>query len=291
MSLVTASRAAVATLLLVSLGACSGDQPAEDLPAPSLSATVTQYRPDEGTRRISVEVTNTDAEPVRVSGVALRTSAFEPLATTGKDTVFEPGQTIALVTTYGDPRCGHGDTATDAVAALTLTGETGQGTVEVPVARAGQTLLNRLHRVECQQATLDEVASVRLQSDWRRVESDGLPYLRGSLLLRRAPGSPSGVGVSVTATAGSVLLDLRPVRPRRPVGRLEPGQASARIPVLLGSSMRCDGHALGGSTQTFLLSAFVRRDGAPQQRVLLIPDAATQRRALRVVHEVCVEPG
>lgn len=286
-------RTAVAALILVAFAGCEDDDPRTDAGmAPSLTATVTQYRPDEGTRRISVEVTNSGTVTVHVSGVALSTSAFEPVSATAKGTEFAPGQTIALVTTYGDPRCEADATTTDAVAVLTLAGATAPTTLEVPVARTGQDVLERLHHAECQQAALDAVADVRLLPEWRRVRVDGDPYLRGTLLLRRPGGHPSAGGVTVTATRGSVLLELRPVRRGRPVGRLDPGEATERIPVLLGSANRCDAHALGGSTQTFLLSAFVRRDGGPQQRVLLIPDAATKRRALRVLDAVCgADPG
>ncbi len=287
-------RAAAVVPLLAVVGGCDDDaNPAPvEIRTPSLSTTVLQYRPDEGTRRISIEVTNVDESQVRVVGVTLHTSAFQPLPATPKDTVFAPGQTIALATTYGDPRCRADDTTTDAVAVMTLSQPTGTMTTDVPVSEAGQAWLSRLHRSECQQAALDAVVDVELPQAWRRVVVDGYPYLRGALTLRRTPDAPAAAAVTVTATRGSVLLDLRPVRPGRPVGELAPGQAVETIPVLLGSSQRCDAHALGGSTQTFLLSAFVRRQGEPQQRVVLIPDATAKRKVLRVVAAACdVTPG
>jgi len=84
-----------------------------------------------------------------------------------------------------------------------------------------------------------------------------------------------------------LLIELRPARAGHPVARLSGDEMSERIPVRLGSSGRCDAHALGGSTQTFLLSAFVRRASQPQQRVLLIPGPHSRRHLLRVVTLGC----
>lgn len=79
----------------------------------------------------------------------------------------------------------------------------------------------------------------------------------------------------------------------RPVDRLLdlPADADRAVtPVLLGSNGRCDAHGLGGSTQTFLLSAFVRLGNGPEQRVLLTPPGPVQRRVLEVVDRACGTP-
>ena len=268
---------------------CDDDSRASRAETPSLTATVIQYRPDEGTRRLSVEVTNTSDVPVRVTAVQLRTAAFVTVPATDKDATFAAGQTIALATTYGDPRCGSVAEAalSEATAVLAVAGADGTTTVEVPVAGPGRAVLGRLHRYECDRAALEEVADVRLLSRWRRVEVDGLPYLRGTLLLERRDGDSAGEPVTVTSLSGSVLLELRPAHPGRPVATLDADEPSERVPVLFGSNLRCDAHALGGSTQTFLLSAYVRRGEAAGQRVLLVPDKATRRQVLDVVDQAC----
>ncbi|HZG97964.1 MAG TPA: hypothetical protein VEY14_06850, partial [Nocardioidaceae bacterium] len=61
----------------------------------------------------------------------------------------------------------------------------------------------------------------------------------------------------------------------------------AVTPVLLGSTGRCDAHALGGSTQTFLLSAYVILGDAAEQRVVLTPPPSVQDQVLRVVDRAC----
>ena len=282
-------RFAYAVVLSLLAWGCD-DEPAVRRPdQPSLVATVIQYRPDEGTRRISVEVTNTDEAPVRVTAVQLRTPAFASVPATDKNATFAVGQTIALATQYGDPRCGTAAEAgvSEAAAVLSVAGTGATTTVEVPVAASGLALLRRLHHAECQQAALDKVADVRLLSRWRRVEVDGVPYLRGTLLLERRPGDSTREPVTVRSLIGSVLLDLRPVHAGRPVATLDADESSERVPVLFGSNLRCDAHALGGSTTTFLLSAFVRRGDAAGQRVLLIPERAARRQVLDVVADAC----
>jgi hypothetical protein len=57
--------------------------------------------------------------------------------------------------------------------------------------------------------------------------------------------------------------------------------------VLLGSVHRCDAHALGQSSQTFLISAYVRLDGHPTQRVVLPLTTAEKELLNGVVKRDC----
>lgn len=283
--------AAVALLLLVPVVACDEKPAVDDAPdplTPALVATVIQYRPDEGTRRISIEVTNTSTTPVRVVAVQLDTDGFARVPSTAKDASFAPGQTIGLVTGYGDPRCAREGAIANAVAVLTLAGDSAAPrTVATPVSATGQAVLARLHRAECEQAALDDIAEVRLLPRLRGPEDGGTAVLRGVLLLRRPVSASGSRPLTVTSLQGSLLIELRPARAGHPVARLSGDEMSERVPVRLGSSGRCDAHALGGSTQTFLLSAFVRRASQPQQRVLLIPGPHSRRQLLRVVTLGC----
>jgi hypothetical protein len=107
------------------------------------------------------------------------------------------------------------------------------------------------------------------------------PSLRGRLVMARRQ---AGQAVELRSLGGSVLIDLRPAGD---LVDLDVGAERAVTPVLLSSSGRCDAHALGGSTQTFLLSAYVRLGDAPEQRVVLTPPPAVQSRMLRVVDRAC----
>ena len=101
--------------------------------------------------------------------------------------------------------------------------------------------------------------------------------------------SPTLTGVvRLVDLGGSVLLDLVPRDgPSALPGRLGPGSAATAFPVLLGSAHRCDAHARGQSSQTFLISAYVRRDAAPTQRVVLPLSPAERDRLLAVVDRDC----
>jgi hypothetical protein len=109
-------------------------------------------------------------------------------------------------------------------------------------------------------------------------------WLPGTLEVGHHPGQPQ---VTVVDLGGSVLLDLR----TRQKGLLPVSTADPRvgrgIPVLIGSTHRCDAHALGQSSQTFLISAYVRVAGSPTQRVILIPDKADKARIQSVIDRVC----
>ena len=55
----------------------------------------------------------------------------------------------------------------------------------------------------------------------------------------------------------------------------------------MGSAHRCDPHALGQSSQTFLVSAYVRLEGRPTQRVVLPLSTAERGRLTAVLNRDC----
>jgi hypothetical protein len=243
-------------------------------PRPRLAVSVQQQRPDEGTRTVGVDTTNRTTAPVHVSAVRLSGGGLDG-PTTRLDTDLQPGLTVALRTPYGRPRCDDRD---DAVTAhLRIDGRT----LTYPVDAEGQAEVRRLLDYACQAITLARTADVRLAGPYRVVVADERPMLRGRLVVDRR--SPTG-SVDVRSLDGSVLLDLVALRP---LADLPLGADRAATPILLGSSGRCDAHALGGSTQTFLLSAFVRLDKAPEQRVILTPPRPVQGRVLELVDRAC----
>jgi hypothetical protein len=250
--------------------AATGTRPA----APQLRVTVQQQRVDATTRIVGVNTTNRGTAPVHVSAVRL-TGGGLPGRVTPLDTDLQPGLTVALRGSYGRPHCG--DRSTPVTAHLKI----GGAWIDYPVNRAGQQEVRRLLDTDCAAITLARTADVRLTGPYRSVTVRGAPYLRGELLISRR--SAAGA-VDLRSLAGSVLVDLRPVDQ---LEDLPAGKGEAVTPVLLGSTGRCDPHGLGQATQTFLLSAYVRLAGSPEQRVVLTPPRAVQNRVLRVVDKAC----
>lgn len=269
-------RTAVRTAAVLATGllACDGSQDvAQRAPAPEVSVTVLQQRVDEATRTVGVETTNRGKRPVHVSSVRLSGGGLDA-PTTPLDTDLQPGLTVALRTSYGRPDCD--DRNDPVVAALEIDGRV----VELPVDTDGQKEVDRLLDVDCADQTLAATAAIRLSGPYRTV-GDANPHLRGRLVLQRRGPGPA---VDVRSLGGSVLIDLRPVGELADLGS---GADRAVTPVLLGSTGRCDAHALGGSTQTFLLGVYVTLGDAPEQRVVLTPPPSVQNRVLRVVDRAC----
>ncbi len=87
---------------------------------------------------------------------------------------------------------------------------------------------------------------------------------------------------------GSVLLELLPRGGRAALpGVLAPDREELSFPVLMGSAHRCDPHALGQSSQTFLVSAYVRLEGRPTQRVVLPLSTAERGRLAAIINRDC----
>jgi hypothetical protein len=267
--------------------ACSGgdDDPVTDTgEPPAFTVSLTQARWDYGTPEVGVRVTNTGDTSFTVENVQLVWPGLPESPETPKDTEFPPGHTIDLVTTLGAPDCTGYPTPEfeRPTARLQIIG------IEQPVTATlddhGVDWLQRLYDGACEEEALRAVADVRLSDDWTRIEVDDIPYLRGWIELARNSGDEP---VTVTSMLGSVLLSFEPIRSGQPVGTLDGGEQLQRIPVRIGSASRCDGHALGGSTQTFVFNVYVRRGTAPEQEVILVPDQDTQREALAVVRDTC----
>lgn len=276
-------RVAVAAVMLCSAIACTSSDDEDEFQAPAMSVSLIQRRSTEGSRTVAVTVTNTGDSAFTVESVRVTWSVLPTAPTTPAGTEFPPGRTLDLFTTYGRPNCAdYPDLPEDRPAAeLTLAGN---HVVTRPLDAHGLGWLRRLYRVACEEALLRAAAQVRFLGPWTRIEHDSLPYLRGRLAVDRIGGHQP---VTVTSVFGSVLLSFDPMEPRRPVAVLKGDQAALRIPVRIGSSGRCDKHALGGSTQTYLLSVYVRRGDGPVQRLILTPDAPTRDRILHVVHDAC----
>jgi hypothetical protein len=252
--------------------------------APEMTVSLSQPRSAEGSRKVGIQVTNTGDTTFTIETVRLVWPRLPNAPASPAGTEFPPGWTLDLFTYYGDPDCSDYPSPSASPAAAELRFADTGVTVTRRLDAHGQAWLDRLYAAECEEAALRDAAQVRLSDTWTRIEVGGKPYLRGWIALDRAGGVEP---VTVTSVFGSVLLSFNPMRPGRPVAVLTSRQTALRIPVRIGSSNRCDKHALSGSTQTYLLSVFVRRGDAPVQRLILVPDARTRDRILHVVHDAC----
>jgi hypothetical protein len=278
---------AVATLLLCAGGALpagctsSADQPpggATGHPL-QLDASVAQFRFSEGTRDLSAGITNMGDRTIRVSAATISWEGFAFPTVPIPDPETLPGNTAAFTIAYGAPRCDRPPQGRPTMVAV-IDGRNRT----LPLRVEDPHLLDRLHAKACAAARLDRAAAVSLHWGRRPVHVDGELWLPGTLEVAHHPGQPQ---VTVVDLGGSVLLDLR----THAKGLLPISTADHRvgrgIPVLIGSTHRCDAHALGQSSQTFLISAYVRVQGSPTQRVILLPDKADTARIQAVIDRVC----
>lgn len=249
-----------------------------------MHASLVQQRIDEGTDRIDIRLTNRGRTAVRVRQAQISWSGVSG-SPAARGTDYDPGRTIDLQTAYGRAVCGPEPTGdVDVVVRL------GDNTpLRLPVDRHGSALLRRLYDRECGLQDLASIADISLSPTFERSES-GLDRLQGSLVLRRTPGSRAGDRreISVEGVFGSVLLSFTYDGEGRLPQVLEAGAGVLEVPVALGSSNRCDPHALGQSTQTFLLSAYLRIDDDRPRRVILVPGKVLQRQVTALIDRVCL---
>jgi len=264
----------------MAVSACSGDSERHRERAPvALGASFVQQRWHEHTDRADVRVTNLGEDDVVVTGVGVSWPGFPGHDVFASDATFFGGQTIDLAMTLPAPDC-----TADASAPVMALVETEGRLHTMDVDDAGTRAIRSIWRSECAAARLAAVADLAWGETWRVVSDRGEPKLQGSLeLTRRSDASR----VAITGLLGSVLLDLEPVHDRRPLLRLATDQDHASLPVALGSNGRCDAHALGGSTQTFLLRVDVQLGRAEPQQITMTPDRRTRAAVLDVVRAAC----
>jgi hypothetical protein len=251
------------------------------VPSRQLDASIAQFRFDEGTRRLKAGVTNRGDRPVSVTAATID---WPPLAFPQvrlPAAPVPPGQTAAFTISYGAARCGRPVGAAPVLVA-TIDGATRR--LPLHVDQPGQ--LQRLQADACAQQRLSATASVELQLGTRTERIAGEEYLPADLVLRRRAGTTARV--QVIDLGGSVLIELRPRGGAAALpDELAAGRHELRFPVLFGSGHRCDGHALGQSSQTFLMSAYLRLADRPVQRVILPLTSAERGRLYGVVHRDC----
>jgi hypothetical protein len=279
------SRELITTLaLLACVAACSADPAPRASPAPErlrLDASVAQFRFDEGTRNLKAGVTNNSDREIRVSEATIAWDglAFPTVPVTGGAVL--PGQTAAFTIAYGAPECSR-PPATRPTLLAVVDGRA----LRLPLRVEDPGLLLRLHAKACAEQLLDDAASVELRLATSTETIRGAEYLPGNLVLRHRPGAREPV--RIVDLGGSVLLDLVPRGGRSALpGVLAPDRETLTFPVLMGSAHRCDAHARGQSSQTFLISAYVRLEDRPTQRVVLPLSTAERERLTEMMDRDC----
>ena len=104
--------------------------------------------------------------------------------------------------------------------------------------------------------------------------------LRGTLVLTRRQGDEP---IAVTQVEGSVLFDLSTVGN----AVLASGAQRAVVPIEVGTGGRCDPHARGQSTQTFLFRAFFMLGDSDPVGRLVVPTRRQQARLLAFLDQAC----
>ena len=277
--------ATLALLVGTCLAGCTSDPespPAvEQVPAARLDASVAQFRFDEGTRNLRAGVTNNSDRDIRVTSATIVWDGFAFPDVPITDDLVKPGLTAAFQIAYGHPRCDHEPSGPPALEAV-IDGRTRR----LPLRVEDPGLLVRLRDRACAVERLAAAATVRLSFQQRTVMVSGEEYLPGAVVVTRRDGPAEPL--RVVDLGGSVLVDFVPRdgRTALPV-TLPPDQRRLVLPVLAGSAHRCDGHARGNSSQTFLLSVYLRLDGAPVQRQIVVPADPDQVRLLAVIDRDC----
>lgn len=271
-------------------GAGAGDAPATS-PSPKAHRTIVvptpeplprgvhlsfiQQRIDEGTRRSQVRVINGKNTPVHVRSVGVDWAGY-PLLLHRVD-YDVPGQQIVDLR-YFLPRADC--SAAAGAAPMYGVAVTRKRTLREPMAADGRRFLHRIWRTECTARRIAHAVSVRYGDTWTLEGTGPRSVLHGTLVLTREHGDEP---IAVDQVEGSVLFDLTTSGDTV----LASGATRAAVPVDVATGGRCDSHARGQSTQTFLFRAFFRLGDADPVGRLVVPTRRQQARLLAFLDQAC----
>ncbi|MFC6239404.1 hypothetical protein [Longivirga aurantiaca] len=240
-------------------------------PAPNLVGTLQQYREDEVTHSLKVELRNAGATTVRVSSLAVAWSGLAGTDPAQVDYDIPPGATVALKVPYGDAVCTGSTRPTDPVEAEIVTPDS-QLTIGLA---ASDVLLEKLWDQDCARQRLLDAVDVAFGDSWAPTTVDGAPVLRGTLVLTR--GSSTGP-IDVVDLDGSVLLTLDATPPAgTPLLTMPASAATASLSIDVGSTLRCDGHSLGESKKTYVFDVGLDLGDGRVDLTLQPPDDAKKQ--------------
>ena len=259
-----------------------------------LAATLEQYREDQITKTIQIQVVNRSTRTVRLSELRLTWPGLTATAVGPRSELVGPGQVLDLPVPLGDAVCGDPPRAdapvpaSVAIASATLVWEGASAApVSIPITDT-RGVLARVYRPDCQRQSVEYAASVAFDPEWIDATTpDGRPAALGTLRLHRRHGSDP---VTVTQINGSVLLSIATVIPPAadaPLLRLAGDATDATLPVMLTESGRCEAHALAESKHTFFLPVGLAVDAAPVVLIDVIPDDAAKVQLLKMINRSC----
>ncbi len=266
---------AVVGLATVVVSGCT-TQAVTPAPPPShLDASITQFRFQEGSRTLRAGIQNLSGPPVRITRARVLWPGFRWPEVRLEDRPLTPTLTSAFDVELGPPvRCSD---RLPAAARIRATVDGTPRTLPLRVEDSG--LLLRMHENACWEHRLDAAATVTMRISDREVVRQGEPYLAATVTVTRH--GTSAEPLKVVDLSGSVLFRLRATFPPAPT------TSSFRLPFLVGSNHRCDGHARGQSQQSFLWGLYLRLGGSATHRHLLMPTTAEQNRLLLFLDRAC----
>lgn len=267
-------------LLLVLATACSqGDAARPATSTPTLEVSVSQSRFDEGTRNLRAAITNAGTAAVTVTEATLTWRGFERQVTVLQPERLAPGDIVGFSLQYGDPRCPTGEDAPPAMAAVV------DGAQHVvPLDEDDASEIRLLHERACLLHEVEGAADIELDLAGGTTRTARSEHLGGDIVVRPRDGT----AITLVDLAGSVLLRLE-ADGRLPV-EIPATAGVTRVPVRISSAGRCDPHALGNSSQTFLFGIHVRIGDRPPQRVVRFPNATERRMLTGLLDRSCAAP-
>jgi hypothetical protein len=284
------------TVLLAVAACAGGDGPARGpASAPptgasadvALRASLVQYREDEVKQRLGVRVSNTGSTEVTVETLAVDWAGLAPRPAERTAYPIRPRVDVVLTVPYGEARCSGPQPPADRGVAVALVRTSGIAReVRVELDDDAKPLLRKLYATDCRRQAVAKAVTIGFGARWTDAVVAGTPVLRGSLTIRRGATSAP---IDVTDLGGSVLIQAKPVEPaRRPLLRMPPGVPTGELPVFVGTSHRCDGHALVEVKKPYDLVVYVALDGQEPAGVTITPpDPALRQRMWRAVLAGC----
>ncbi|MGH8828318.1 MAG: hypothetical protein ACRDVZ_12150, partial [Jiangellaceae bacterium] len=208
--------------LVLALSGCAEES--EQQPEADLSASFAQSRPDLGTERAYVRLTNDGDTSVEVSGVGLSWTGYDYAELAEADSVLTPGRIVDLPIRLRDVSC-DADPGERPEALVRV----GEQTLTLPMVDAGATRLRGIWEQTCDTESLARALDLQLEPGWEPATDVDGAEMHGVLTLHRKADSEP---ITVTDLRGSVLLDFTPVDPGALPLTLEPDQQVA-LPVVL----------------------------------------------------------
>lgn len=281
----------VGVLLLAGCADSTREQPPADV---RLSASLTQYRVDEGLHRVQVKLSQREgAEAVEVLEVAVRLPGFEDGPPRELASSTRPGAVLDLPAEYGAAVCPEGDApavgsdsaapAGTATAVLRIEGHDAAVELEMDDPNSRSALL---WRRECSVRAALAVVPLELGADWARRSADGSgaeSSLVSDGVLTLGPVT-DGHSVQVTELRGTTMYGIETTGG---VGlpRLEDGER-VELPVTVMAA-RCDPHAVGESKRGYAFGVRVGVGGEEPVLVTVSPSEPARVQMESVLLERC----